>query len=53
MEHLPEPTVWPFVLGGAVALLAFGVATASVLLLMGLVLLAWGLIGWINELRHG
>jgi hypothetical protein len=33
--------------------MAFGVATSLALSAMGLALLAWGLVGWIQELRHG
>ena len=33
--------------------MAFGVATSLALSAMGLVLVAWGLFGWIQELRHG
>ena len=53
MEHLPAPSAWPFVVGGAVTLMAFGVATSLAFSLLGAVLLAWGLIGWIRELRRG
>lgn len=52
-SHLPEPSVWPLTLGAGAALMAFGVATSLALSAMGLVLLAWGLTGWIQELRHG
>jgi hypothetical protein len=51
--HLPAPSVWPFVIGGAVTLLAFGVTTSFAFSLMGAVLLVWGLIGWVREMRHG
>jgi hypothetical protein len=51
--HLPSPSYWPFVVGGAVTLLAFGVVTSFAFSLMGAVLLVWGLIGWVQELRHG
>jgi hypothetical protein len=53
MEHVPEPSVWPFIVGAAVTLLAFGVAANLIFSLLGAALLAWGLIGWISELRHG
>jgi hypothetical protein len=51
--HLPSPSLWPFVVGGAVTLLAFGVVTSFAFSLMGFVLLVWGLIGWVRELRRG
>ena len=53
MEHLPAPSMWPATLGAAVALIAFGVATSLALSALGVVLLAFGLFGWIQELRHG
>ena len=31
--------------------MAFGVATSLALSALGVVLLAWGLVGWIQELR--
>jgi hypothetical protein len=53
MDHLPAPSSWPATVGAAVALMAFGVATSLALSALGLVLLAFGLFGWIQELRHG
>jgi hypothetical protein len=53
MDHLPAPSIWPATVGAAVALMAFGVATSLALSALGLVLLAFGLFGWIQELRHG
>jgi len=37
----------------AVALMAFGVATSLALSVLGVLLLAVGLFGWIQELRRG
>jgi hypothetical protein len=53
MDHLPAPSIWPATVGAAVALMAFGVATSLALSALGIVLLAFGLFGWIQELRHG
>ncbi len=50
--HLPEPSVWPPVLGLAVTLLLFGLVTSLVFTAAGAALLAWSLAGWIGELRH-
>jgi hypothetical protein len=50
--HLPAPTVWPFVVGAGVALVGFGVLTGLLFAAVGLVLFAWGLVGWIGDLRH-
>jgi len=53
VEHLPAPSIWPATIGAAVALMAFGVATSLALSVLGALLLAFGLFGWIQELRHG
>jgi hypothetical protein len=53
MEHLPPPSVWPATVGAAVSLMAFGVATSLALSALGVLLLAIGLFGWIQDLRHG
>jgi hypothetical protein len=50
--HLPTPSVWPFVMGGGVALAALGIPTSYAFCLFGVGLLFWGLVGWIRELRH-
>lgn len=51
-EHLPSPSVWPVVVGAGVSLGAFGVVTSLAFSALGVILLAWGLSGWIGELRH-
>jgi hypothetical protein len=51
MEHLPGPSTWPATVGAGVSLMAFGVATSLALSVLGMFLLAWGLFGWIQELR--
>jgi hypothetical protein len=53
MEHLPSPSIWPFTAGAGVTLIAFGLATSLALSALGAVLLAWGIVSWIAELRHG
>jgi hypothetical protein len=45
-------SVWPFTVGAGVTLMAFGVVTSLLLSALGVVLLAYGLAGWIRELRH-
>jgi hypothetical protein len=52
-EHLPAPSVWPFVVGAAVTLMAFGVTTSLAFSMVGAILLAWGVVNWVRELRHG
>ena len=49
-HHLPAPSVWPCTVGAGVTLLAFGIPTSLVFSVMGLVLMALGLVGWIREL---
>jgi hypothetical protein len=51
-EHLPSPSVWPFVVGAGVASAALGVATTFALCGLGAVLFIWGMSGWIGDLRH-
>lgn len=53
MEHLPSPSVWPVTAGAGVSLMAFGIATSLAVSGLGAVLLAFGLFGWIQALRHG
>jgi hypothetical protein len=45
-------SVWPFTVGAGVTLMAFGVVSSLLFSAMGVVLLAYGLAGWIRELRH-
>jgi hypothetical protein len=52
-EHLPAPSVWPATVGAGVALLAFGVATSLILSALGGALVCWGIVRWVQELRHG
>ena len=51
LAHLPRPSVWPFAVGAGVTLLALGLVTSLLLSLLGLVLVAYGLGGWIGTLR--
>ena len=53
MEHLSAPSIWPATVGAAVSLLAFGLVTSLALSVLGVLLLAFGFYGWIQELRHG
>jgi hypothetical protein len=50
--HLPGPSMWPFVLGAGVSLLAFGVLTSLLFSVVGAVMFGIALAGWIEELRH-
>lgn len=51
--HLPAPTYWPAVLGLGVMFIGWGVATSIIVSVVGLVLFAIGLAGWIGDMRHG
>ena len=51
--HLPPPSVWPFVLGAGVTMAAFGVVNSVLFIVAGAVLVAWALVGWIQDMRHG
>lgn len=52
-EHVPSPSIWPVTVAGGFTLVGFGVLTSFALSLFGVLLMAWGLFGWIQELRHG
>ena len=51
-EHLPAPSVWPVTVGAGVALIAFGITTSLALSALGAGLLFWGVLRWVQELRH-
>lgn len=53
IAHLPSPSVWPATVAGGVTLLAFGVPTGLYFSALGLVIVAIGIGGWIQELRRG
>jgi len=51
--HLPRPSVWPATVAGGVTLIAFGITTSLALSALGAGLLFWGVLRWVQELRHG
>ena len=51
-HHLPSPTLWPLTMAGGIALLCLGVVTSYLISLTGIVIMAWGLLGWIADLRR-
>ena len=51
-ERLPSPTYTPAIVGLAVAVIAWGAVTTLAIAVLGLVLLAIGIGGWIRELRR-
>src|SRR5262245_4725383 len=50
---MPQPTAWPIVLSLGIVMLALGVATDLSFSVVGGVLLAIGLVGWISQLLPG
>ncbi|HLJ67546.1 MAG TPA: cytochrome c oxidase subunit 4 [Chloroflexota bacterium] len=50
--HLPPPSIWPITTALGVALAGFGLVTAVVFSYLGLVVMAFGIVAWIQELRH-
>ena len=49
---IPDPTYWPAVLALGVMFILWGIVTMSLVSLIGFVLFAIALAGWIGELRH-
>ncbi len=50
--HLPQPSVWPAVCGAGIALMGFGLVTSLFFSAVGVLVMAWSLVGWIGELCH-
>ncbi|MBA2450969.1 MAG: hypothetical protein H0V51_23390 [Chloroflexi bacterium] len=50
--HLPSPSAWPCVCAGGITLVFFGILTSFVFSVVGVLLIALALAGWIGELRH-
>jgi len=55
LDHieLPQPTYWPSVLALGITFLAWGLVTTWLITVIGLILFAVALAGWIGDLRHG
>ncbi len=53
-EHeLPHESLSPIMLAAGIGLLGFGLLTSPVFSVVGLVVMAWALKNWIEEMRHG
>jgi hypothetical protein len=52
VETLPRPTYWPVALAFGVVFALGGIVTAYVVSLVGVLLIAIAIAGWIGELRH-
>jgi hypothetical protein len=51
-DAIPAPTVWPAGLALGTMFFAWGLIASSIILVVGLVLFAFSLGGWIGEIRH-
>ena len=51
-EQLPRPTYWPFFLALALTLMGWGLISAWLFSVTGLIIFAIALYGWINDLRN-
>jgi hypothetical protein len=52
VETLPRPTYWPVALALGVVFALGGIVTAYPVSLVGVLLIATAIAGWIGELRH-
>jgi hypothetical protein len=50
--HLPPPTIYPVTVAAGVALAGFGLVTIMAISIVGLLVMFYGIFGWIQELRH-
>ena len=50
--HLPAQSIWPITTALGTAVAGFGLVTNPVISLVGLAVMAWGIISWVQELRH-
>jgi hypothetical protein len=51
-HHLPPQSIWPITLAGGVAIAGLGLVTTFSVSIIGLLLMAFGLVSWVQELRH-
>jgi len=52
VPHLPKPTVWPATTALAITLLLWGLASSLLVSLVGAVVFAVAMVGWIGDIRH-
>lgn len=50
--HLPPPSVWPITVALGVALGGFGLVSVWQMSILGLIIMFYGIINWVQELRH-
>jgi hypothetical protein len=51
-EHIPRPTYWPAVLAFGLTFALWGLLTTWIISVVGIAVVAIGLLGWIGDLRH-
>ena len=51
--HLPSPSYWPFSLAGGIAMLFMGFVLFPAFGVVGVIVIAVALRGWVLELLHG
>jgi hypothetical protein len=49
---LPNPSIWPMVVGAGLSLMLFGVVTSYAFIAIGVLLILGGVGGWIGDLLH-
>jgi hypothetical protein len=50
--HLPPLSIWPITTAGGVALGGLGMVTDWPFWVLGLLLMGFGVVSWVQELRH-
>jgi hypothetical protein len=50
--HLPPLTIWPITAAAGITLGGAGLVTSPFIGLIGLLILIWAIVSWIQELRH-
>jgi hypothetical protein len=51
-EELPKATYWPVIMGLAITLIVFGIITTIIITIVGFILFAVSLIGWIGDVQN-
>lgn len=51
--HLPKPTVWPATTALATTFFFWGLISSLIITVVGLIVFAVALTGWIGDIRHG
>jgi hypothetical protein len=50
--HLPPPTIWPMTTAAGVTLGFLGLVSSVFVSYLGIIIAIWGIVSWIQELRH-